>query len=105
LNRFLQDILDQPSELKHVLNYSLNEQSGNIRKAASMIIESERVVLTSMGSAIFSLMPMQSLLARLHPNCQIIETSELLVNNPFSEKTLYIIMSRSGESGEIAEFA
>jgi glucosamine 6-phosphate synthetase-like amidotransferase/phosphosugar isomerase protein len=105
LNRFLQDILDQPYELKHVLNYSLKEQSGNIRKAASMIKESERVVLTSMGSAIFSLMPMQSLLSKLHPNCQIIETSELLVNNPFSEKTLYIIMSRSGESGEIAEFA
>jgi glucosamine 6-phosphate synthetase-like amidotransferase/phosphosugar isomerase protein len=105
MNRFLQDILDQPEELKHVLRYSLSDEFTNIKKAAELIKNSDRVVLTSMGSAIFSLMPMHSYLSRLHPNCQLIETSELLVSNPFSIKTMYIIMSRSGESGEIAEFS
>jgi fructoselysine-6-P-deglycase FrlB-like protein len=105
MNRFLQDIFDQPNELKHVLSYSLNEEYAKLRKAADLIKNAERVVLTSMGSAVFSLMPMHSYLSRLHPNCQLIETSELLANNPFLEKTLFIIMSRSGESGEISEFA
>lgn len=105
MNRFLQDILDQPLELKQVLQYSLNEEYSNIRKAAELIQNSERIVLTSMGSALFSLMPMHNYLSKMHPNCQLIETSELLMSNPFAERTLYIIMSRSGESGEIAEFA
>ena len=105
MNRFLQDILDQPEELRQVLRYSLSDEYSKIKQAAELIRSSERVVLTSMGSAIFSLMPMHSYLAKLHSNCQLIETSELLVSNPFPDKTLYIIMSRSGESGEIAEFA
>ena len=105
MNRFLQDILDQPEELKHVLKYSLREEYSKIKQAADLIRSSERVVLTSMGSAIYSLMPMHSYLSKLHPNCHLVETSELLISDPYAERTLYIIMSRSGESGEIAEFA
>ncbi len=105
MNRYLQDILDQPETLRKVLDYSTGEGRGEIEAAAKAVKAADRIVLTSMGSAIFSCMPMYYALQKLHPNAHLVETAELLVEAPFFDDTLYIIMSRSGESGEIARFA
>jgi glucosamine--fructose-6-phosphate aminotransferase (isomerizing) len=43
-------------------------------------------------------------LSRMHPNVHLVETGEQM-NLPFLPDTLYVIMSRSGESKEIADFA
>lgn len=104
MNRFLKDILDQPSVLDHVLNTLTGEGLKDIQRAAEEVRQAARIVLTSMGSAYYSCMPMAYALSRLHPNVHLAETSELM-RIPFFPDTLYIIMSRSGESGEIAEFS
>jgi fructoselysine-6-P-deglycase FrlB-like protein len=103
MNRFLQDILEQPAELHKVLD-RFTAQRDELDQAARLVTGAARVVLTSMGSAYYSLMPMAFALQRLHPNVQLVETSELM-RQPFFPGTLYIIMSRSGESGEIAAFS
>ncbi len=69
-----------------------------------MIGGAARLVLTSMGSAHYSLAPMAYALARLHPNVHLVETGEQM-SLPFVPGTLYVIMSRSGESKEIADYA
>lgn len=104
MNTFLEDIYSQPDALAIVLDRFENEAFSSIQKAASMIASAQRVVLTSMGSAFYSLDPMAYALSRLHPNTHLVETSELL-RQPFFPQTLYVIMSRSGESGEIVELS
>jgi fructoselysine-6-P-deglycase FrlB-like protein len=104
MNTFLEDILAQPVALRLTLESMLNESQAGLEAAASLIGGASRVVLTSMGSALYSLAPMVYALSKLHPNVHLVETSEQM-NMPFVPGTLYVIMSRSGESKEIADFA
>jgi fructoselysine-6-P-deglycase FrlB-like protein len=104
MNPFLGDILAQPAALRLTLESMLKEDQAALDQAAGMIGAAERVVLTSMGSALYSLAPMAYALARLHPNVHLVETGEQM-DMPFLPGTLYVIMSRSGESKEIAGFA
>ena len=104
MNTFLEDILAQPAALRLTLESMLNESLAGLEAAASLTGGASRVVLTSMGSALYSLAPMAYALAKLHPNVHLVETAEQM-NMPFVPGTLYVIMSRSGESKEIADFA
>lgn len=105
MNRYLQDILEQPTILQTVLDYSIGPGWDTLRDAAAAIANAPRLVITSMGSALYSCMPMYHALSRCHANVHLAETAELLVHAPYLEDTVYVIMSRSGESGEIARFA
>ena len=104
MNTFLEDIFGQPEVLTTVLVNKQKEDYSSIDRAARMIALAPRVVLTSMGSAYYSMDPMAFYLNRLHQNVHLIETSELM-NQPLYPQTLYVIMSRSGESKEIVEFS
>jgi len=105
MNQFLKDILDQPAALQTALDYTLSTGMGDLGRAARMITSAKRVVLTSMGSALYSLIPLHHELARVHPAVHLIETAELLAEPPAGTDTLYVILSRSGESGEVASFS
>ena len=105
MNRYLQDIFDQPETLQTVLDYCLGPGRDELERAGRILSSARRVVVTSMGSAFYSSMPLHYALSRIHANVQLEETAELLVQAPFAEETVYVIMSRSGESGEIALFA
>ena len=102
MNSFLEDILAQPAALRLTLASMLGENQAALDQAAGLIGAASRLVLTSMGSALYSLEPMAYALSRLHPNVHLVETGELM-SMPFVAGTLYVIMSRSGESKEIAD--
>jgi fructoselysine-6-P-deglycase FrlB-like protein len=104
MNTFLEDILDQPGALNTTLECMSGAGLAELDQAAGMIEGSERVVLTSMGSAHYSLAPMAFALSRMHPNVHLVETGELM-RAPLFPHTLYVIMSRSGESKEISAFS
>lgn len=101
---FLSDIFSQPTALIDVLKHFTKEEFDILKKAAEQIKEYPRVVLTSMGSAYHSLMPMYYSLREEKMCVHYFETSEAL-RLPFFPETLYVIMSRSGESREIVEYA
>ena len=105
MNQFLQDIFAQPAELQRVLDDLAGPHRGQLRAAAALMKSARRIVVTSMGSAYFSAWPVAFMLGQVHPNVHLVETEQLLREAPFFEETLYIIPSRSGESGEIARFA
>ncbi|WP_404422000.1 SIS domain-containing protein [Nibricoccus sp. IMCC34717] len=106
MNAFLNDILAQHTELKRVLeSVGTPALQGGFASAADHLRQARRVVLTSMGSALYSLLPMYHELRRTLPNVQLAETAELQAHEPFPDETVYVIMSRSGESGEIAAFS
>lgn len=105
MNRYLQDVLDQLGELQKVLQHAGGPGRSDLRRASEAIGAAPRVVVTSMGGALYSCMPMYGALSRCHPNVHLMETSELLLGAPHSAQTTYVVMSRSGESGEVARFA
>ncbi len=106
MNQFLKDILDQPAALQTALDYTLSSVGmADLGRAARMITSARRVVLTSMGSALYSLIPLHHELARVHPAVHLVETAELLAEPLSGSDTLYLILSRSGESGEVAAFS
>jgi fructoselysine-6-P-deglycase FrlB-like protein len=106
MNPFLNDIFAQHTELKRVVDSIATPalQSG-FAEASNLLRRAPRVVLTSMGSALYSLLPMYHEIRRALPNVHLAETSELQAYEPFPDQTVYVIMSRSGESGEIAAFS
>lgn len=105
MNPFLKDIFDQPSELKKVLESVTTKEIQNLKKIAEMLDHAEEIILTSMGSAYYSLMPMYYALISKGKAVSLVETSELLhTYGRIKEKALYVFMSRSGESYEIAKF-
>jgi glucosamine 6-phosphate synthetase-like amidotransferase/phosphosugar isomerase protein len=104
MNPFLRDILDQPTALQQALNYTLGKGREDLFAAGDAIRGARRVVLTSMGSAFYSLTPLYDLLKHWHPSVHLEETAGLM-DGPLQSDTLYLVMSRSGESGEIAKFS
>ena len=107
MNPILRNIYEQPAELHRVLDDLTGERLGVVREVARLANLAGEVVLTSMGSALYSLMPMyEALLARGMRNVSLVETAEL-IHHPerVSRNALYILMSRSGESREVADFS
>lgn len=93
----MEDILAQPAALRLTLASILEENRTAFKQAAEMIGSVSRLVLTSKGSAYYSLAPPVYALARLHPNVYLVETSESM-SLPFVPLTLDVIMSRSGKA-------
>jgi glucosamine 6-phosphate synthetase-like amidotransferase/phosphosugar isomerase protein len=104
MNRFLADILEQPAVLQQVLAHGAGPGRAEVRAAAARIRSAARVVVTSMGSALISGMPVAWALSRIHHNVRLAETAELL-RETIDPAPLYLVLSRSGESVEVAEFA
>ncbi|MDX2023373.1 MAG: SIS domain-containing protein [Deltaproteobacteria bacterium] len=105
VTRYLQDILAQPEALAQTLAHLDGPGQQAVLAAANLVQQARRVVFTGMGSAYLSAMPAFMAAARLHPNVALVETSALLNESPFCDQTVYVVLSRSGQSGEIADFA
>lgn len=107
MNPILQNIYEQPDELDRVLDDLCGEKLGQVREICRVMNLASEIVLTSMGSALYSLMPMyEALLNAGHTNVRLVETAEL-IRHPerVSRGALYVLMSRSGESREVADFS
>lgn len=104
MGTFLSDILSQPAVLDEMLVHFTKDQREVMDQVAGKINEYPRILLTSMGSALHSLMPMHYALSHTHPCVHLVEAGDAL-DSPFYPNTLYVIMSRSGESREIAQYS
>ena len=107
MNPILMNIYEQPAELARVLDDLTGPKLDQLRDLARIMALSGEIVLTSMGSAFYSLMPAyEELRARGYRNVSLEETGDL-IRHPerMSRNALYLLMSRSGESREVADFA
>ncbi len=103
MNALLNNIFEQPEQLQIVLNTLYEKDREIVEQIADELEKASEIILTSMGSAYYSLMPMYYLLVRKGLNVKLIESSELLLaKERLSTDKLYLFMSRSGESCEVA---
>jgi glucosamine--fructose-6-phosphate aminotransferase (isomerizing) len=96
----LADIIAQPAALRTVLTEVLREDAAPLRRGADLLGSARRLILTSMGSAYYSLQPVAEALDALHDNVRLVETSEVL-RRRVRPGDAYLVMSRSGESREV----
>ena len=106
-NVLLTNIFEQPGELKKVLDDLRGPKIEQVRHISNLMQIADEIVLTSMGSALYSLMPMyEALKATTNKRVTLEETANLIQNPGLMKKSaLYILMSRSGESREVADFS
>ena len=107
MNPILKNIYEQPAELERVLDDLTGDKLDQLRDLARVMALSGEIVLTSMGSAFYSLMPAyEELRDRGYRNVSLEETGDL-IRHPerMRRSALYVLMSRSGESREVADFA
>lgn len=106
-NVLLQNIFEQPRELKKVLDDLKGPGLEKAKEISMLMQNSEEIVLTSMGSALYSLMPMYEALKSMK-RCHVVleETADLIQHKDrLNKDAVYILMSRSGESREVADFS
>lgn len=104
MNSFEQDVFSQPSDVRSALNYY--REQGYYEKIRALTEKKfDKIVMTGMGSSYSACMNAATKL-RIHGyNCIAQVTSQLLhyEMSSIDEKTLLIVVSQSGRSGEIVE--
>jgi glutamine---fructose-6-phosphate transaminase (isomerizing) len=108
MNKFLQEILEQPGAIENLVNFYSGPAGQGLLKKAKKILDDnkvEQIIFTGMGSSYFVSNAASCLFNELKMYSFAINTSELLhYNLPlFERETLLICISQSGESFEIKE--
>ena len=108
MNRFLQEIYEQPQALKQTLNYYVNGDGKNFLGEVKSALEKyafEKIIFTGMGSSFFTSYASSVLFNRFNIPSFAVNASELLHYHlsVLKKRTLLVCTSQSGESFEIKE--
>ncbi len=100
-----ENILAQPEALRAVLHLQSGEDRTALLKAASILRESKKIVLTGMGASLFACGPLRYLLAGSGAAISVVEAAELLyfLDASLDSETAVLLVSRSGESVEVVK--
>jgi glutamine---fructose-6-phosphate transaminase (isomerizing) len=102
--RLLRDIQSQPESLAGVLGYQLSGGHEALMRAAGIVRSAKRVVITGMGASLNASIPFEYRLCSAGIDATLAESGELLhYPRPVLHDTVVVIVSRSGESVEIAK--
>ena len=102
--RLVQDIRSQPESLRDVLQHHSGAGQDALREAANLIRGTKRVIVTGMGASMFASVPLEYQLCAMAIPTFLVEAGELLhYRHEATAGSVVIIVSRSGESVEIAK--
>ncbi|MHA1336116.1 MAG: SIS domain-containing protein [Promethearchaeota archaeon] len=111
MNIFLKEIFSQPEALKETYHHAIKEQIESFREIRDLFCNNSftKVIFTGMGSSLFSAFIPYYILNKNGINAEMREAGEFLLYS-FPEKepnyfnqSLIILISQSGESGEVIE--
>jgi glutamine---fructose-6-phosphate transaminase (isomerizing) len=108
MNKFLEEIFEQPGALERTLKFYISPEGNELLEKVKNTINDgqfEQIVFTGMGSSYFTSHAASGLFNSLGISSYVINSSELLHYNLclFKKKTLLISFSQSGESFEVRE--
>jgi glucosamine--fructose-6-phosphate aminotransferase (isomerizing) len=99
----LRDVQSQPDSLTGLLTYQLGPGHEALVGAACILGQAKRIVITGMGASMFASIPFEHRLSAAGIDATIVESGELLhYPRPVDRDTVAVVVSRSGESVEIA---
>ncbi len=103
ISRTQQDILAQPESLAGVLRHHTGSGRAALLEAARVLCSGRPVVITGMGASMNASIPLEYQLCSLGVNAQVVESGELLhYRLRACENAVVVLVSRSGESVEVA---
>lgn len=103
LSQLAQNIQSQPDSLSSVLRYQSGDGMAALREAARLVASARRVLITGMGASQFASISLEYLLCSRQIDATVVEAGELLhYRYPGYRDAIVIIVSRSGESVEVA---
>ena len=101
--RLQHDILSQPESLARVLYHQIVTGRKTLLGAGKVLRSGRRVVITGMGASMYAAIPLEYQLCALGVNAMVVESGELLhYRLGACEDSVIVLVSRSGESVEIA---
>jgi glutamine---fructose-6-phosphate transaminase (isomerizing) len=108
MNKFLQEIYEQPKSLRDTLEYYLSgEGKESVGKLTGLLKTKrfEQIIFTGMGSSFFASYSASCLLSKYGIKSFVMNASELLHYHlpEINERTLLVCVSQSGESYEIVK--
>jgi len=111
MNVFLEEIMSQGLALKRTLDYISNNIENGFKPIKNLILDGKisRLIFTGMGSSYFSSYIPFYMLKQKGFDVEMLESGEFLLhgfpedNDIAFENTCIILISQSGESGEIVE--
>jgi len=108
MNKFLEEIYEQPKALRDTLHYYVNGEGKNSIEKLSKIWKTKKfneIIFTGMGSSFFASQSASCLLGKYGIKSFVINASELLHyhGSTIDENTLLVCVSQSGESFEIVK--
>ena len=108
MNKFLQEIYEQPKALRDTLDFYLHGEGSESIAALSEIWKNKKfteIVFTGMGSSFFASQAASCLLGKYGVKSHVINAGELLHyhDTTIDENTLLVCVSQSGESYEIVK--
>jgi len=108
MNKFLEEILEQPGAIENALSYYKSSEGQELLNRVKKTIDDnkiEQIIFTGMGSSYFTSHAASCLFNELKIHSFVINASELLHYNLslFERETMLVCLSQSGESFEIQE--
>jgi len=102
--RLVQDIQSQPQSLSDVLQHHSGPGQDALGQAADLIRTAKRVIVTGMGASMFACVPLEYRLCAMGIPTFLMEAAEFLhYRQEASSEAVVIVVSRSGESVEVAK--
>lgn len=101
MTRFLKDILDQPNQLLHSIDYSLHAGSGPMKQAADLISQAKNVFIVAIGASWSAGMAIQVAFNEAGVQAVLCDAADFLYFTRIPPASAIIFLSRSGKSIEI----
>lgn len=100
--RMLDDIRSQPDSLARVIDFQFGEGRNALARAASVLGDAPRVVISGMGASMYAAMPLVYALAARGVAVSCVESAELLhYQAPLCRGAAVVLVSRSGNTVEV----
>lgn len=101
MTRFLKDILDQPDQLLHSMDYSLHEGNRFMKQAADLIRPAENVFIVAIGASWCAGIAVQVAFNEAGVQAVLCDAADFLYFTRIPPRAVVIFLSRSGKSIEI----
>ena len=103
MTKYYEDILKQPVQLQHSLDYTLNDGWVEVEKAVRLIRPAKTIYISSIGASLNAGLAIQATFNEAGMPTHLCDSSEFLHFTNIPENSVVILLSRSGQSVEVVK--
>jgi len=101
MTRLLKDILDQPTQLLHSIDYSLQAGNGPLKQAADLIRQTNNIFIVAIGASWSAGIAIQAAFNEAGVQAVLCDAADFLYFTKIPPQSAIVFLSRSGRSIEL----